>query len=322
MADTNGSTVDAFVYQNVIRGELDWVAFTKLTVVTVLTVVSVYVNCVILYALNSKRVFKESSRYILFAHMMLNDSVHLLLTYFLFLFAMIFVQLAKAGCSLILFLDSATFYNAPLNLAVMSLERYVAICFPLRHAEIATQKKTFIAISFIWLIGSVNILIDIITAAVVDPNSFYVEMFCSREQLFMQPWQPDLFSGFIAFLFVSVTLIIVFTYISIMITARSVSSNKDSAKKAHRTVLLHFIQLGLCTTSVFFNTIDRALYIVTGSDKPLFLNLQFLNFLFLLILPRCLSPLIYGLRDEAVRPLFKYHFCYCSRKFHTAVNVQ
>ncbi|XP_072518423.1 odorant receptor 131-2-like [Salminus brasiliensis] len=322
MAATNGSTVDAFAYQDFIRAELNWVTFTKLVVIIVLTVLFVYVNFVILYALSSKHVFKESSRYILFAHMLFNDSVHLLLTFVLFFLALMFLKLGKAGCSLILFLDATTFYNAPLNLAVMSLERYVAICFPLKHAEIATQKRTFIAISFIWLFGSMNILINIITSAVVDPNFFYVQMFCSFEQIFMQPWQPDLFSGFNVILFVSVTLIIVFTYISIMITARSVSSNKDSAKKAHKTVLLHLIQLGLCTTSFLYSTIERALYIVTDSGTSIFLHLRYLNFLFLLILPRCLSPVIYGLRDDSVRPLFKNHFFHCSGKFHTAVNVQ
>ncbi|XP_072518634.1 odorant receptor 131-2-like [Salminus brasiliensis] len=255
------------------------------------------------------------------AHMLFNDSVHLLLTFVLFFLALVFLKLAKASCSLILFLDAATYYNAPLNVAVMSLERYVAICFPLRHAEIATQKRTFIAISFIWLIGSRNILINIITAAVVDPNFFYVQMFCSYEQIFMQPWQPDLFSGFNVIPFASVTLIIVFTYISIMITARSVSSNKDS-KKAYRTVLLHLIQLGLCTTSFLYSTIERALYIVTDCGTSIVLHLQYLNFLFLLILPRCLSPVIYGLRDDSVRPLFKNNFFHCSGKFHTAVNVQ
>ncbi|XP_049322612.1 odorant receptor 131-2-like [Astyanax mexicanus] len=322
MADTNESSVGAYVYQNVVKGEMGWIAFIKMSVLIVVTLFAVYVNCVILYVLNSKPVFKESSRYILFAHMLFNDTVHLILTFFLFVFAVIFLKLAKAVCSMILFFNSTTFYIAPLNLAVMSLERYVAICFPLRHTEIATQKRTGIAIGFVWLLGSINILIDIITAAILDPRFFNAEMYCSREQLFYRLWQPEVFSVFIGFYFVSVTLIIIFTYISIMITARSVSSNKDSAKKAHRTVLLHFIQLGLCTMSFLYNTIDRALYIVTGSANSLYLHVQYVNFLFLLILPRCLSPLIYGLRDDAIRPLFKHYFCPCFRKFSPAVNVQ
>uniref|UniRef100_A0A3B1JAP5 G-protein coupled receptors family 1 profile domain-containing protein n=1 Tax=Astyanax mexicanus TaxID=7994 RepID=A0A3B1JAP5_ASTMX len=235
----------SYVYQNVVKGEM-----------VVLTGYSFTCS-------SRKPVFKESSRYILFAHMLFNDTVHLILTFFLFVFAVIF----------------------------------------LKHTEIATQKRTCIAIGFVWLLGSINILIDIITAAILDPRFFNAEMYCSREQLFYRLWQPEVFSVFIGFYFVSVTLIIIFTYISIMITARSVSSNKDSAKKAHRTVLLHFIQLGLSVNS-------------------LYLHVQYVNFLFLLILPRYLSPLIYGLRDDAIRPLFKHYFCPCFRKFSPAVNVQ
>ncbi|XP_036444805.1 odorant receptor 131-2-like [Colossoma macropomum] len=314
MAGTNESIVNAFISQSVVKSEMDGGFITKLVVAMLTTLFSVYINCIMLYSLKSKRVFKESPRYILFAHMLFNDSIHLILTSLFYALAVAFLKLAKAVCSLILFLSTTTFLNAPLNLAVMSLERYVAIHFPLRHAEIATQKRTYIAICFVWLFGCVNILTDIILAAVMDPNFFYMQMYCSREQIFIKPWQLDLYNGCNVFYFVSVTVIIIFTYISIMITARSMSSNKDSANKAHRTVLLHLIQLGLCLTSFVYGSIERALYLMAGGDTALFKHLRYLNFLIVLILPRCLSPLIYGLRDDAVRPLFKYYFCYRSTK--------
>ncbi|XP_017553985.1 odorant receptor 131-2-like [Pygocentrus nattereri] len=313
MVDSNGSTVNAFIYQNFVMLEIDGGIITKLVVVILMTLLSVYVNCIILYALQSKRVFKESPRYILFAHMLFNDSVLLILNTLMYVLALALLKLAKAVCSLLIFLSTATFRNAPFNLAVMSLERYVAICFPLRHAEIATQKRTYIAICFVWFFGSANILIDIMFAAVMDPNFFYMQMYCSREQIFIKPWQLDVFNGCNVFLFVSVTLTIVFTYISIMITARSTSSNKDSAKKAHRTVLLHFIQLGLCLTSFVYGPIERALYLMMGGTV-LYTHLRYLCFVTVVILSRCLSPLIYGLRDDTVRPLFKYYFCYGSSK--------
>ncbi|KAI4883868.1 hypothetical protein NFI96_003986 [Prochilodus magdalenae] len=308
MAGSNES-VNAFISLNFIKVELDGGNIAKLIVAILTTLLSVYVNCIMLYALKSKRVFKESPRYILFAHMLFNDSVHLILSTLMYVLALAFLRLAKAVCSLIMLLSTATFLNAPLNLAVMSLERYVAIRFPLRHAEIATPKRTFIAICFIWLFGSANVLTDIIFAAVMDPTFIYMQMHCSREQIFIKPWQVDVYNGCNVFYFVSVTVVIVFTYISIMITARSVSSNKDSAKKAHRTVLLHLVQLGLCLTSFIYGSIERALYLMTGNDVALFKLLRYLNFLIVLILPRCLSPLIYGLRDDAVRPLFKHYFC-------------
>uniref|UniRef100_A0A3B4E437 G-protein coupled receptors family 1 profile domain-containing protein n=1 Tax=Pygocentrus nattereri TaxID=42514 RepID=A0A3B4E437_PYGNA len=299
---------------NFIKVELDGSSIPKLVVAILTPLSSVYVNCIMLYSLQSKSVFKESPRYILFAHMLFNDSVNLILTCLLSVLALAFFKLAKAVCSFILLMSITTFLNAPLNLAVMSLERYMAIRFPLRHAEIATQKRTYIAICFVWLFGSANILTDIIFAAVMDPNFFYMQMYCSREQIFIKQWQLDLYNGCNIFYFVSVTVIIIFTYISIMITARSMSSNKDSAKKAHRTVLLHLIQLGLCLTSFIYGSIERALYLMTGSNIALFTHLRYLNFLIVLIVPRCLSPLIYGLRDDAVRPLFKYYFCCGSAK--------
>lgn len=45
---------------------------------------------------------------------------------------------------------------------------------------------------------------------------------------------------------------------------------------------------------------------MTSSSK-VFMDLRYLNYLFVLLLPRCLSPVIYGLRDDAVRPLFLYY---------------
>ncbi|XP_076835668.1 odorant receptor 131-2-like [Brachyhypopomus gauderio] len=321
MAGTNKSSVNDLIYDQMAKLNSNEAGVSKSMVATLLIMFCTYVNCIMFYTLMYKRIFKETPRYILFAHMLLNDSVHLLLTSFLFLMAQTILKLAKAACSFIIFLTTTTFRNAPLNLALMSLERYVAICFPLRHIEIATQKRTYLAIGFIWCIGSINILVDVLFAAVMDPNFFTIQINCIREQIFMQPWQLDVYNGFNVFYFVSVTVIIMFTYISILITARSVSSNKDSAKKSHRTVLLHFIQLGLCLTSFLHGTIERALYVMTVSDVFLYTHLRYLNFLFVLVLPRFLSPLIYGLRDDGVRPLFTYYFCYGARKFKPKINV-
>ncbi|XP_076835665.1 odorant receptor 131-2-like [Brachyhypopomus gauderio] len=321
MAGTNKSTVNDLIFNQLFNVNSNEAGVSKYMVATLLIMFCTYVNCIMFYAVICKRTFKETPRYILFAHMLLNDSVHLLFACLLFLMAQALLKLAKAACSFILFLTMTTFHNTPLNLALMSLERYVAICFPLRHIEIATQKRTYLAIGFIWCLGSINILIDVLFAAVMDSNFFTIQINCIREQILMQPWQLDVYKGFSVCYFVSVTVIIMFTYISILITARSVSSNKDSAKKSHRTVLLHFIQLGLCLTSFLYGTIERALYVMIGSDVVLFTHLRYLNFLFVLVLPRFLSPLIYGLRDDAVRPLFMYYFCYGTRKFKPKVNV-
>ncbi|XP_017553975.1 odorant receptor 131-2-like [Pygocentrus nattereri] len=321
MAVSNESTVEVvFIHQQMFTLVLNEKTITKYVVVMLLPSFFIYVNGVMLFALRSKRVFKESPRYILFAHMLFTDSVHLFFSSMLYCFALVLLKVVTAGCAIIVFVSGTTFFIAPLNLAVMSLERYVAIHFPLRHTEIATRKRTYIAIILIWCISSINVMFDVLLGVVMDRNFLTSLVFCTRERLFIKPWQLDVYYGFNTFYLVSVTLIIIFTYISIMITARSVSSNKDSAKKAYRTVLLHFIQLCLCLTAFLYSTIERAAAML--GSTTLFLDLRYLSYLFILVLPRCLSPLIYGLRDEALRPLFIYYFHYGKGKIRPVVNVQ
>ncbi|XP_058614889.1 odorant receptor 131-2-like [Onychostoma macrolepis] len=322
MAGSNGTIGDvSFTYQQIFNLEMDIGLSTKTAVAVLMSLFFFFVNCVMLFALNSKRIFHETPRYILFGHMLINDSVLLLVTTIMYAVALCFLPIPRSICTLLVFISYCTFRNAPLTLALMSLERYVAICFPLRHCNIATPKRTGIAIGIIWFFSSINIITDIIFVLTVSPDYLAGIIFCTLEKLFLFKWQLDKYQAFDVLYFVSVAVIIIFTYISIMITARSVSSDKDSAKKALKTVLLHLIQLGLCLTSFLYTSIERTLYMMTGSNSSLFINLRYLNFLIILILPRCLSPLIYGMRDEALWPLFKYFFCYRSGKVKPSINV-
>ncbi|XP_052443379.1 odorant receptor 131-2-like [Carassius gibelio] len=322
MADSNGTIGDAsFLHPQVFKLDMDAATSTETAVAVLTSLFFCFVNCVMLFALKSKRIFQETPRYILFGHMLMNDSVLLLVTTIMYTVALCFLPIPKSICTLLVFISYCTFFNTPLTLALMSLERYIAICFPLRHCNIATPKRTGIAIGIIWFLSSINIIADIILALSVNPNYLADIAFCTLEKLFIAKWQIDKSQGFDVLYFVSVAVIIIFTYISIMMAVKSVSSDKDSAKKALKTVLLHLIQLGLCLTSFLYATIERTLYTVIGSGSSLFINLRYLNYLVVLILPRCLSPLIYGMRDEAVWPLFKYFFCYCSGKVKPSVII-
>ncbi|XP_058272492.1 odorant receptor 131-2-like [Hemibagrus wyckioides] len=321
MSLSNDSTVEVFlIHQQVLHLALNEGKISRVFFAILMSLFFIYLNAIMVYTLWSKPVFKETPRYILFNHMVFNDSIQLFVTSLLYILVLAYLKLIMAACAFLVFVSSTTFRNAPLNLALMSVERYVAISFPLRHAEIATQKRTYIAIGIIWCMGLLHFLTDLLYVAVTDPKYLTSEIFCTRERLFIKQWQLDVYQGFNIFYFVSVSVIILFTYIRILITARSLSSNKDSAVKAHKTVLLHIIQLGLCLTSFLYSFIERAAAMASTSSS-LFVDLRYLNYLFVLILPRCLSPLIYGLRDDAVRPLFIYYFRCATGKRKSTVNV-
>ncbi|XP_048839990.1 odorant receptor 131-2-like [Brienomyrus brachyistius] len=297
MADQNGSSLELSFLQYQFTKETTNLLTTIISsVVLSISLLFISLNLVMFLAIRSKPSFHETSRYILFGQMLLSDSIHLGFATFLYLCNLIKLSLMKVLCSMIVLVSSTTFRISPLTLAVMCLERYVAICFPLRHTDIATPGRTNVAIAVVWFLGSVNSVIDVIFLAATDGEFLTKNIYCTHESLFLAKWQFDVFQGFNGFFFVAVGIIIIGTYTGIMIAARSIK-----AKKASRTVLLHLVQLGLCLTSFLYSSIERALSTVTLAS---FKFPRYLNFLFLLLLPRCLSPLIYGLRDEGVRPLF------------------
>ncbi len=109
-------------------------------------VIFLYVNGVMIFTLKKKTVFQEASRYILFGHMLWIDTLNLVMSVVLFVCAVCRIFVMKIVCLVLLVAATALYQVSTLNLALMSLERYVAICFPLRHAEITTYGRTNVAI--------------------------------------------------------------------------------------------------------------------------------------------------------------------------------
>ncbi|XP_018546545.1 odorant receptor 131-2-like [Lates calcarifer] len=267
-----------------------------------------YINGVMLFALLKKPVLLESSRYILFGHLLFTDSLQLLVSMLLYIFAVTMVQMISYICIIVTLFATIVVKMSPLNLAAMSLERYVAICFPLRYADIATSRTTRVAIAVMWTMASVDSFTQLLLFVSLENTSFTVPRFCNKNSVFRLQIYSTLNKAFTILYFVSVSLIIIYTYIAIMITVKSASSNIRSATKAHRTVLLHLFQLCLCLTSTLFNMMNSSSLWNINPDMAL--HIQYALFLGVIIFPKCLSPLIYGLRDNTFRHVFKYYFSF------------
>ncbi|KAJ8358578.1 hypothetical protein SKAU_G00151030 [Synaphobranchus kaupii] len=64
-------------------------------------------------------------------------------------------------CFIVLIIADITSKNTPLNLAGMAIERYIAICDPLHHAQVCTVHRTYIAIGVSWGVGAVPAMSDL-----------------------------------------------------------------------------------------------------------------------------------------------------------------
>ncbi|XP_073679993.1 odorant receptor 131-2-like [Garra rufa] len=275
-------------------------------------VIFLYVNGVMIFTLRKKTVFQEASRYILFGHMLWLDTLYLFMSVVLYVSAFSRILILKNVCIILLVAAQAIYQVALLNLALMSLERYVAICFPLRHAKITNFRRTHIAIGAVWMIGLIQCLSEMIIFYAVDSTNTVMNLFCSRTTLFRLQIYKKLEIAFTCIFFMLVCFVIIFTYASIAAVAKSASCDKTSAKKANKTVLLHLVQLGLCVVSILVGVIQEAIYVYT--DYMTSIHVMYFCFIVFLIFPKCLSPLIYGLRDQAFSCWFKYYFTFGLKK--------
>ncbi|KAJ7995996.1 hypothetical protein DPEC_G00232500 [Dallia pectoralis] len=266
----------------------------------------IYINLTMMFILWSRTLFRHVARYTLFAHMLFNDTVLLAISLILYLLGNFRVLVSRVACACMVLVSSGTFTNGPLNLAVMSLERYTAICFPLRHSELATPRRIQQAVVLVWALGLVNMLIDVCALFLTGPSFFLSPVICSIEQLETAEWQQEKAKAINVLLFVVVTAVLIFTYVAIMLEARSASSSDPrSAQRALNTVLLHVLQLGLSLLSFLYVVFEALL---VKLPLAFFAPLRYINFLVVLVLPRCLSSIIYGLRDKAFRAAFRQHF--------------
>ncbi|XP_035999391.1 odorant receptor 131-2-like [Fundulus heteroclitus] len=126
------------------------------TLSTVPSVIFLYINGTILFTLRSKAVFRDTCRYVLLYNLLLADTVQLAQSQVQFLLSVCRVKLAYSLCTVLSMLANLTTGISPLTLVVMPLERYVAVCFPLRHSAIITIRNTTVAVVAIWAVSSLN----------------------------------------------------------------------------------------------------------------------------------------------------------------------
>ncbi|XP_041851087.1 odorant receptor 129-1 [Melanotaenia boesemani] len=264
---------------------------------------------VMLYIFASHRQFMDSSRYILFAHMLINDTLQLLSSVMLFLFVMGRVNFAIVYCVPMLLISTATFQNTPLILAAMSLERYVAIFYPLHRPTAWRSDRIWIIVLSLWSISFVFPIIEYLLGR-QDPavDVFSTPVVCKTTAVNSSPIQRLFRAAVNVLFFAVVAVIILFTYVRILLETRKLRQDKVSVNKAMHTVLLHGFQLLLCILA-FTHPVTEIL--ITMSSNWLAEDSAFLNYFCFILIPRFLSPLIYGFRDQSLR-------AHISKTFHSS----
>ncbi|KAJ0069013.1 hypothetical protein NL108_015902, partial [Boleophthalmus pectinirostris] len=244
-------------------------------------------------------------RYILYIHLVINDIILLTMLTLIHVLSYIVYSINVSLCILLAMIGTYTSINNPMTLAVMAIECYVAVCYPLRHSQICSVRKTYIVIGLIWLVCTLNLLPDLfVTLATESIEFFHLNVFCTRGNIFRHQHlivKEDISN---AVLLVAVWLTLLYTYFKVLFAAQSVASD---AKKARNTILLQSFQLVLSMLIYVKREIGDGLICLFPESV---MAIRFGVALLVNILPRLITPLVYGIRDKTFRKYLKrYLLC-------------
>ncbi|XP_053362881.1 odorant receptor 131-2-like [Clarias gariepinus] len=265
----------------------------------------IYINILMLFTFFRKQAFTTETRYILFAHTLFVDLIFLMLTDFIIIISYGYVLMPMAFCIPFCMLMETLTTCTPLTITAMCVERYVAICMPLRHSSISTVSRTFKAIFIIWIISFLRPLVDLLTLVTTASKEYLSQFtFCYYEIMMPENWHRFMRGVLYILNFIIVLLVELFCYVMIVISAKAASVDKKSAVKGLRTISLHMLQLTLCTVEIICPYIET---LIMELDIQLYLSVRFSNFIIFNLIARAVSTLVYGLKDERFYSALLYY---------------
>ncbi|XP_034024712.1 odorant receptor 131-2-like [Thalassophryne amazonica] len=248
--------------------------------------------------------FHAVACYILFTVILHSDSFILLMNDILMILMQSQITIPVWLCVIICIVTVMYMLVTPLTLTAMILERYVAICMPLRYEELCSTHRSVHCILIIHTLSLFPCMVDYsIFFASVEQNVYKQQQLCSLQTFIIHRGQGHLKSALHQFYFLVMCIVIAFCYFKILKVAKTAAGeDKESTSKALRTVALHAFQLLLCLIQLWSPFIEAAVFHI---DLKMFVTVRFINYFCSNITPRCLSSLISGFRDDKLFHVLK-----------------
>ncbi|XP_033933954.1 putative olfactory receptor 1F12P [Pseudochaenichthys georgianus] len=198
-----------------------------------------------------------------------------------------------------------TYVNVQMyNLAIMSYDRYIAICHPLHYNTRMTSNKAAMFIALTWFFPILNVVIMIsLTASLQLCGNIINKVYCdnfSVVKLACSDTTVNNTYGLVYMFTVIAALVIVMFYSYMRILRVCFSGSKQTRQKALSTCTPHLVSLFNFSFGGFFE-VSQSRFDMSGVPSMLriFLSLYFITF------QPLFNPLIYGLNLTKVRIICK-----------------
>ncbi|KAM4771161.1 putative G-protein coupled receptor 148 [Rhinophrynus dorsalis] len=275
------------------------------------SIITLLVNPLILFTILIKGTLRTETRYRLLANVMVSDLIFLFFNSIISTCNAIHYYLHRLICFTMIVFTFAAYSSCVLTFTAMVIDTYVAICFPLHYYTFLSLPRTRKVLLAIWIFSSLFPLSVFLLTETFDEKPLEKQDVCLMLYYGPNVKRNNLVTvvcAFAIFFLVVCSIMITYFYIKLYNMTKQSGIWVSRFSRARVTLLTHSVLLCLYIIPAFVLAAEIMMFKNNVISMEARLWMSAANNGVIMMMPRALSPLLYGLRYREISSTLKHWF--------------